>query len=1098
MKRTLDLSLTKEKKNIDQVFKSPLLLTSPQGEGLGVRSDLGGLMLKLSILIILFASNTLFAQINILDDFNSTDGWKYIKSEGGDVKMNVSIDQGHTGKAIRLDYDFTKGTGYSGFQKLFPINLPENYEITFWMKANSPSNNFEFKVIDASGDNVWFVNHRSFVFPTEWKKFKIKKRNIDFAWGPNFSAKPPRIDRLEFTIASMVGGKGTIWVDDLKFEQLPPETSSYPKPLVTFKPKAKMTSDAMFDGKPETSWTSKNGKKQSILIDFTQKREIGGLNIEWVKNQFASDFAIHLSDDGKTWENVFTNAKNGNQKNIILFEGAEPRYIKIDLNKSSSQKFGINELKFIDAKDVDGRNKFMIYNALNSEKGNYPSYFLKQSSFFTITGVNNDVQEGLLSENGIVEAEKGAFSLEPMILQNGKLYNWSNVEVSQSMGNSIKPQDFQFLPGVKWKLDNLNFATEVTSGGEANKSSNLYIKYTFTNTNTQAQNFNFLVLLRPYQVNPYYQDLNLVGGVGKIKSIQGIDNKSVDVDGKTVYSTLPFQDLSTYSINDGDMVSLLKEQKFNRQTSVTDDASLASGVMRYAMTLQPSETKVLYIKSPYYNTKSNSAEITNELISKEFDSSVSYWSKRVDYVKFNLPASADKLIDTYKSQLVYILINRDKAGFQPGSRSYERSWIRDGSLTSSALLKNGIVTEVKDYLNWYSGYLYENGKVPCVVDQRGPDPVPENDSQGQFIYAIREYYNFTKDLDFLKSQKKNILSVVNYMKQLIDERSTDYFKNGNDSIRSLYGLVPESISHEGYSAKPMHSYWDNFFTIKGLKDATDIQYILGNVEDQKRIAEIRDKFTKNLYNSINLAMKNKGINYIPGCAELGDFDATSTTVSLTPCNEFVNLPKPQIFNTFDKYYENFTNRKNNTIDWVNYTPYENRVIGSFIMLNEPERAHELIAYFLNDLRPQGWNHWAEVVWKDYRNSGYVGDMPHTWVGSDFVNAIRTMFVYENEYDSALVLASALYPDWIDAPQGMSVSKLPTYYGEISYSIKRVDNAYHFNITGDLKLPTNGIKIQNFNGSKLPKKVSVNGKEIKTFTDKYIQIMQSPAEIVIEY
>lgn len=1050
------------------------------------------------LIINLLSVSFLSAQVTTLDDFNTVDGWKYIKSEGGDVKMNISTDQGRTGTAIRLDYDFTKGTGYSGFQKLFPLNLPDNYEISFWMKANSPSNNFEFKVADASGDNVWFVNHRNFAFPTEWKKIKIKKRNLEFAWGPNPSPKPPHIDRIEFTIASIVGGKGTIWVDDLKFEQLPPETSNYPQPTVAFQPKIKTSADVLFDAKPETFWMSKNGKKQSILIDLKQKREIGGLNIQWLKNQYASDFSIHLSDDGKTWETVFVNAKNANQANIIRFDDAEPRYIRLDLNQSTGKNFGISELKFIDAKDMDGRNKFMIYNALNAEKGDYPSYFLKQASFFTVTGVNNDTQEGLLSENGMVEAEKGAFSLEPMIIQNGKLYNWSNVEVSQTMGNSTKPQDFQFLPGVKWKLDNLNFETQVTSAGEANKSSNLYIKYSFTNTTSQLQSFDFLVLLRPYQVNPYYQFLNLEGGAGKIKTIQGVDNKSVEVDGKTIYSTLPYQDLSTYSINDGNVVALLKDNKFNLQTSVTDASSFATGVVRYSMSLQPNETKVMYVKSPYYNTKSNSSEVINNLVEKEFDEAVNYWAKRVDHVKFDLPASADKLIDTYKSQLVYILTNRDKAGFQPGSRSYERSWIRDGALTSSALLKNGIVPEVKDYLNWYSNYLYENGKVPCVVDKRGPDPVPENDSEGQFIYAIREYYNFTKDLDFLKSKNDKILLDVSYIEKMVAERSTDHYKNGNDSVRAQYGLVPESISHEGYSAKPMHSYWDDFFTIKGLKDATDIQHILGNTSDEKRIADVRDTFTKNLYNSINLAMKNKGINYIPGCAELGDFDATSTTVSLTPCNELLNLPKPQIYNTFDKYYDYFTKRKNNTINWVNYTPYENRVIGSFIMLNEPERAHELISYFLHDQRPQAWNHWAEVVWKDYRNPGYIGDMPHTWVGSDFVNAIRTMFVYENEYDNSLVLASALYQDWIDAPEGMSISNLPTYYGEVSYSIKKEANTYKFNIVGDLKLPSNGIKIQNFNGSKMPKKVTVNGKEIKTFTDKYIQIMQSPAEVVIEY
>jgi len=51
------------------------------------------------LIINLFAINSLFAQMTILDDFNSTDGWKHIKSEGGDVKMNISTDNGRTGAA---------------------------------------------------------------------------------------------------------------------------------------------------------------------------------------------------------------------------------------------------------------------------------------------------------------------------------------------------------------------------------------------------------------------------------------------------------------------------------------------------------------------------------------------------------------------------------------------------------------------------------------------------------------------------------------------------------------------------------------------------------------------------------------------------------------------------------------------------------------------------------------------------------------------------------------------------------------------------------------------------------------------------------------
>jgi len=81
-----------------------------------------------------------------------------------------------------------------------------------------------------------------------------------------------------------------------------------------------------------------------------------------------------------------------------------------------------------------------------------------------------------------------------------------------------------------------------------------------------------------------------------------------------------------------------------------------------------------------------------------FDDAAKFWEEKISHVKFNLPHSADPILNTYKANLVYILINRDKAGIQPGSRSYERSWIRDGALTSSALLKSGIVQEVKDFI----------------------------------------------------------------------------------------------------------------------------------------------------------------------------------------------------------------------------------------------------------------------------------------------------------------------------------------------------------------------------------------------------------------
>ncbi|NOU19603.1 MAG: hypothetical protein HOO91_18760 [Bacteroidales bacterium] len=1037
------------------------------------------------------------AQIKTLDEFENKNGWNFIKSDG--VNLKLTPEKGLTGNAIRFDYDFTKGTGYGGIQKLFPIDLPDNYEFTFNVKAESPANNFEIKFIDSTGSNVWWVINRNYDFPKEWKKIRIKKRHISFAWGPTNDKNLNRIDRIELTISSFVGGKGTIWIDDLKFEPLKPEINNYPQPQISASSELKgYSANLISDNSGKTYWQSKENKNEYLLVDFRTRREFGGLQINWQKELTPRTFDILLSEDGKNWENAYSVKSNQSEKSFIRLPETEANLIKIKLNESNSDKgFGVNEIKFLDVNSSLTKNDFLIYTSKNSLAGNYPRYFSEQASYWTITGVNNDVKEALINEDGMVEVDKVLFSIEPMIKMGDSLYNWSNVKTIQSLGNSEDKRDFNFIPSVTWNCNDLKFVTGITATGEANKNSKLDIRYSFKNLSNQPKDLEFYLLIRPYQVNPYYQFLNLAGGVGKIKSIKEEGN-FISVDEKVILPQKKYDSFGACAFDEGNIVDFIRKGKMPLNKSAIDRSSLANGVIKYSLHLNPGESTGFYVVVPFYGKNSSDEKLENINVADEFTKSSEFWKSKVEHIRFNLPESANRIVNTYKSNLAYILVNRDIVGIQPGSRSYERSWIRDGALTSSALLKSGIVTEVKDFIDWYTTNQYENGKVPCVVDHRGPDPVPENDSHGEMIYLIREYFNFTHDTAFLKSKNSSVLKAVDYIESMIAQRSTDNYKNGNDSLHAFYGLMPESISHEGYSAKPMHSYWDDFFTMKGLKDATEIQRILGETSNYERLKKIRDTFSENLYSSLQLAMKLRKINYIPGCVELGDFDATSTTIALTPCNELKNLPKPHVYNTFDKYFEFFKNRRDGKVDWINYTPYENRLIGSFIMLDQPERAHELIDFFLNDQRPQGWNHWAEVVWKDYRYPGYIGDMPHTWVGSDFINAIRSMFVYENEYDQSLVLGSALYQDWIDAPIGMSVQNLPTYYGEISYSIKKDIDKYRFSISGNVELPANGMKIKNFNRSKFPKRVTVNGKEIKDFNEKEISVKELPAEVVIYY
>lgn len=1047
----------------------------------------------LSLFWITLQNDFLYSQLKTLDGFENSGGWTVFKSDG--VNLTISSDKGVDGNAIRFDYDLTKGSGYGGIQKFFPLDLPENFEFTFYLKAESPSNNFEIKFIDSTGNNVWWVNNRNFDFPKEWKKIRIKKRHINFAWGPIADHSLKRIDRIEFTIASYVGGKGTVWIDELKFEPLEPETNVYPLPGVTASSSIEnYNPQLMLDWNKQTFWQSSSTINQSVQIDFKTRREFGGLKIDWLKDHSAKEFEVLISDDGNNWDKVYSVTSNLSDVSFIRLPETETHFLKLNLLESNDQNsFGIAEVTLLDLNDAATKNNFLLFAAKNSERGSYPRYWLNEASFWTVLGVNNDVKEAMINTDGMVEVDKSAFAIEPMLKVNDKLYNWYNVDAVQSLKDNYLP-----IPSVSWNCDDVKLNVTAFANGEANVNSNLYIKYSLLDNSLQNKKGVLYLLVRPFQVNPHYQWLNDPGGAGKIHSIKEQENKIYVNDDKVIIPTVKYDSFFAAGFDEGNIVDLIKENITITNNSINDNNNLASGVITYNYDLKPGEEKNLYLTIPFYGNKALEKELSRDFIESKLTETAKFWRSEVDHIKFNFPKSADRIINAYKSNLAYILINRDKAGIQPGSRSYERSWIRDGALTSSALLKSGIVQEVKDYIEWFASHQYENGKVPCVVDKRGPDPTPENDSHGEFIYLIREYFNFTKDTSFLKSKNENVKKAVEYIESLIAQRSTDHYKKGNDSVRAYYGLVTESISHEGYSDKPMHSYWDNFFTMKGLKDAVEIQKILGDKKSYERIKKVRDTFKKNLYNSIKLAMKVRKIDYLPGCVEKGDFDATSTTIALTPCNEFNNLPKPQVYNTFNRYFKFFTDRRDGKLDWINYTPYENRLIGSFILLDQPERAHQLMDFFLNDQHPHSWNAFAEVVWKDIKTPSFIGDIPHTWVGSDFINAIRTMFVYENEYDKSLVIASALYQDWIDSPNGMSIENLPTYFGEISYSIKKENNIYNFNISGNVKLPENGIKIKNFNGSKIPESVIVNGKKIKSFSKNEIIVKEFPARIIIIY
>src|SRR5690606_40113333 len=93
---------------------------------------------------------------DLLDGFEDPALWRVVVSD--QVSASIRKVDGAQGGALCLDYDFNGVSGYAGIQRDLPLEYPQNYRFAFQLRGDSPANDLQFKLVDASGDNVWWVN----------------------------------------------------------------------------------------------------------------------------------------------------------------------------------------------------------------------------------------------------------------------------------------------------------------------------------------------------------------------------------------------------------------------------------------------------------------------------------------------------------------------------------------------------------------------------------------------------------------------------------------------------------------------------------------------------------------------------------------------------------------------------------------------------------------------------------------------------------------------------------------------------------------------------------------------------------------------------
>ncbi len=1028
------------------------------------------------------------AQQRIIDDFDRPALWTAVPGEG--VSLEIGGGPGRSGAALRLDFDFHGRAGYAVARRAIDLPLPENYELAFWIRGPAPSNTLEFKLIDSSGANVWWSVRRDFSPGAAWQRIVIPRRHIAFAWGPQGGGDIRHVAAIEIAITAGTGGAATVWLDALTLEPRDPVRAYTATPTASASHARRGSPPGhAVDGDTATAWRAGSGAGRMLAVDFGQVRVFGGLVLDWGTTGVRGPAVAEVSPDGKRWR-LLDSLRLGGRRDYLRLPEAESRYLRLRFD--ASRGFELRELTAQPPEWSQSRVPLLEAVAAAAPRGHYPRYLLRQQSYWTIVGSADDTSEALMSEDGAVEIMPGGPSLEPFVQTGDRLLTWRNATISQSLAEGELP-----IPSVRLDWDAL--ALEVTAAASARGAvAPIAVRYRLIAKDSRGPAPLLLVALRPLQVNPSWQFLGAPGGPAPIGRLD-VSAGRILVNGDPLVTIVtPPVRVGAMRFDNGDIVRDEPATASSWRSAVEDPDSLASAMIVWRPDSSGMDTADFFVMLPLGGGRRIDAVAaqpgaSGQRMAAHFDAALAGWRTTLSGFELGGPGLVDTLARAITASLGYILINRDGAAIQPGSRSYSRSWIRDGSLTSTALLRLGRFEEVRDFIEWFLPFQYPSGRAPCCVDRRGADPVPEHDSTGELIYLVAEYVRLSGDTAAARAWWPAVERGAAFLDSLRHERMTPLYRSADSLI--FYGLLPPSISHEGYSAKPVHSYWDDFFALRGFKDAAWLARSFGRTEAAVRWDSVAAGFRRDFYASIALVRSRSGVSYIPGSADLADFDATSTTVALDPVGEESRLPRAALDSTFERYVREAMARRDTTGGWEAYTPYEWRNVGALVRLGEREKALALLRLLLADGRPAAWNQWGEVVWRERRIDRFIGDMPHTWVASDFIRSALDLFAYEREADSSVVLLAGVAPAWLDG-EGIRLEGIRTADGRLTLHARRRDGQVDIAFALDGRAPAGGFLIAAPGGR--PREARAAGRAVPIEADGTVRIRQARGTVRLRY
>lgn len=447
---------------------------------------------------------------------------------------------------------------------------------------------------------------------------------------------------------------------------------------------------------------------------------------------------------------------------------------------------------------------------------------------------------------------------------------------------------------------------------------------------------------------------------------------------------------------------------------------ITSGAVRFDLVLEPNQKKRLVFRS--------SGGDASKPVSEARDEFVRRWEAVLGRVGLEVPDG--KCEDCFRASAAYlVMLSRDGKPV-PGPTKYGSFWVRDCAYMADALYYAGQGDLVPPALEQLKTMQLANGGFSA----RAGAGDNELDAPGEAIYTLVQHYRRTGDLNWLRGVWPNIANACRYVRAKRPQR-----ENAD--------ILPASVSAEDLGKATQQHYWDDFWCIRGLRDAAYAARELGKRRDAAWISAEADSLLAATRASIDETMARNSIAYIPnGPQEVASSSmARGTSCALWPC-AVLDPSDPLVRRSFDTYWSKWIAPSNGGfVHRDHFWPYAGMDLArGYLMLGQRDRAWAMLKWTLDHDPTHGFFAWPEGMFTNDLTLA-EGDMPHGWMCAAYISLVRNMLVRESGGD--LVLLSGVPSDWLHAGARIAIRDFPTEFGKVSYRAEVFGDSLKLTVSG---------------------------------------------------